>query len=211
MRKVLYRRGQYPVQNAPSLHSLLWHDVFKFVRNRQKQKEKQNTDATTARDSVTFYIFWRGREKEKEISTLSRVSVENLIRWIPCEFAHFFTSPLRFPSNFIGIIFGMFLDYTNHFWPQLTTFDPLNWHFKIFCNFKGYKFANFKEVQRPSYKSYWPNFFLTMSKKVQFAKKNRKKKKNTFLMDTRPKTAKWLRPKKIKHYPLRFLIKIDIS
>ena len=104
----------------------------------------------------------------------------------------------------------MFLDYTNHFWPQLTAFYPLNWHFKIFCNFKGYKFANFKEVQRPSYKSYWPNFFLTMSKKVQFAKKNRKKKKNTFLMDTRPKTAKWLRPKKIKHYPLRFFIKIDI-
>ena len=78
----------------------------------------------------------------------------------------------------------MFLDYTNHFWPQLTTFDPLNWHFKIFCNFKGYKFANFKDVQRPSYKSYWPNFFLTMSKKVQFAKKKSKKEKKIHFLWT---------------------------
>ena len=123
------------------------------------------------------------------------------IRWIPCEFAHFYTSPLRFPSNFIGIIFGMFLDYTNHFWPQLTTFDPLNWHFKIFCNFKGYKFANFKEVQRPSYKSYWPNFFLTMSKKVQFAKKNRKKKKKYISYGHTAKNSKMAEAKKNRTLP----------
>ena len=123
------------------------------------------------------------------------------IWWIPCEFAHFFTSPLRFPSNFIGIIFGMFLDYTNHFWPQLTTFDPLNWHFKIFCNFKGNKFANFKEVQRPSYKSYWPNFFLTMSKKVQFAKKNRKKKKKYISYGHTAKNSKMAEAKKNQTLP----------
>ena len=116
-----------------------------------------------------------------------------------------------FDKNLWASYLGCFLTIQTNFaknWPILT---PKNDISKFSPNRRAKSLQTLMKSSVPPKRAIDLIYFWQCQERSKFAKIFFQNKKNTFFMDTRPKTAKWLRPKKIEHYPLRFLIKIDIS